>query len=162
MLKYLILIFIAGSVASANTETTLAQMNFAVRNGNKVFGVQTIPKKHLYIITFGLQWAGFDQTIHANGYNMARTAGIKFVSPAVPSQCFLSDPIAISKPISGYINGITDGSNLIQIALKGDSCAQYVQELKDYNFIAEFKNVEAMQVGAPITPVLRVEILDLP
>lgn len=162
MLKYFISILVFGVVVSANAEPVLAQMHFAIRNGNKIFSVQSFPKKHLHIITFGLQWANFDQTIHTNGYNMAKTTGVKFISPEVPEKCFLSDPITTSKPISGYINGIADGSNLIQIALKGDSCSEYVEALKYSNFIADFKHVESMHVGAPLTSVLRVEILDLP
>ena len=136
---------------NANADVTEAKMHFMVRDGNKVFGVQHFPKKNLYIINFELLWSNFNQEVHSNGYNLVRTTGLEFVSPVRPEKCYLSDPITVTHPISGYINGVEEGSSSIQIALKGEDCAKYVEDLKDSNFVADFKNVQALQQGAPIT-----------
>ena len=162
MVKYLISTFVFILASFANAQSTLAQMNFSVRNGSKVFNVQKFSKKHLYILGFGIEWANFDPKIDSSGFNLFKTEGIKFISPEQPTDCYLSDPITISNPISGYINGIEAGSNAIQIALKGDNCASYVENLKTHHLIVEFKNVQPIEQGAPITPIFRLEILDLP
>ncbi len=85
-----------------------------------------------------------------------------FISPILPTGCTLADSTTTNKPILGFLNGMDAGSNLLQFVLKGKACEQYVEALKQTNFVASFENTPAMQTGAPITPNLRLEVLELP
>jgi hypothetical protein len=162
ILKTLLVSLFLVSTLSAKAEDVLAQTKFYIRNGNKEFGVQHISKKKLYLIHFGLIWTNFNQQIHSYGYKLSGSTGIQFISPTMPAGCFLSDPLTVNMPIIGFLNGVDAGSNLLQIAIKGSTCDQFVAELGRSNFVAIFKNVPAQQIGAPSTPNLRLEVIELP
>lgn len=162
ILKNLLISLFLVSALTAKAEDILAQTKFLIRNGNKEFSVQHISKKKLYLIHFGLVWTNFNQQVHSNGYKLKGSTGVQFVSPLMPEGCFLADPITVNMPISGFLNGFDSGSNLLQIAIKGLTCDQFIAELGRTNFVAIFKNVPAQQTGAPSTPNLRLEVTELP
>ena len=160
--RFILMAFILVSAVYANADEVLAQTHFLTRNGNKEFSVQHFSSRNLYIVHFGLLWSNFDQTVHSNGYKLSDAQVIHFVSPALPEKCQLADSATARKPVLGYLNGVDAGSNLLQLVLKGKTCDQYVEQLKQMNFVVTFEDVPAMQSGAPLTESLRLEVLDLP
>lgn len=154
----------AGAPALAQEEgpqEVLAQNKFLERNGKKEFSIQHFPSRNIFAVRFGLEWSNFDSATHSNGYRLTGLQDVKFIQPLLTKGCYLAEPAAVTNPVLGYLNGMQGGSNMISIVFHGD-CQSYVDQLKTTPFIAVFKNVPAMTKEAPVTELLRVEVVETP
>lgn len=155
------LIIAKSNYSAAGCENKTAIVRYSLRNGKKTFSVQNFSTKNIYIINFGFEWVHFNPETDFGGYNFSKISGGGIMSPYLPVGCFVADPLTVKSPISGFLNGVKDGSGALQLALKG-KCQPFIDRLNTETFSIYFKDIQSMQEGVPSTPLLQLLIQDLP
>ena len=153
-------LLITHPVSSLATDTTLILTKFDLKDGNKDFSIKHDATQNLYTMKMTLAWQNFNSKLNSIGYQLTDSATARFISPELPTGCALNDT---GLPILGFMDGLDGGGNLFVFVIKGEACAQFVQQLTQTAPLEiEFTEVPSLSSPTVITPVVRLKVLDLP